>query len=315
MNTIWACVFLVGGLVLLWKSADILVTGAVGLAYRFGVSPFIIGLTIVAMGTSAPEIAASVAAAVRDSGNIAIGNVYGSNIANLALVGGLCAIIRPIQIRKQVLVREIPVMVLVAILLLPFLHNLYLSRAEGIALLAIFISLILFTIHTAQKESVATKDVSETKAVSNLKKCILLVIFGLAGLAFGADITVRGAVFIGERIGLSQVVIGSTIIAIGTSLPELVTCLVAAIKAEDDISIGNLVGSNIFNTLLVTGAAGTVKPFGLVERLAGVDWGIMVIVSVGFASVAIITRRIGRISGVVLLCVYIGYIVYMLGCS
>ncbi len=312
MNIVWACLLLAGGLVILWKSADLLVDGAVGLAEKLGVSPLIIGLTIVAMGTSAPEVAASIAAAARDAGNVAIGNIYGSNIANLALVGGLCAIIRPIKIQLQTLRREIPVMLAVALLLLPVVFDKNLSRPEGIVLLAVFASLILLTVYLARKEEYKSTSVQEHKSTV-AQKSILFVVIGLAGLALGADMTVRGAVFIGERVGLSEAVIGLTIIAIGTSLPELATCVAAAVKGQDDISVGTLVGSNVFNALLAIGVAGVIRPFEIVLRLAaGVDYWVMVIISFGFAAAALIGRRIGRGDGTLLLCGYIGYMVYLL---
>ena len=327
MNLVWACLLLFGGLVLLWKCADFLVSGAVSLARQLGVSPLIIGLTIVAMGTSAPEVAASIAAALRGAGDVAIGNVYGSNIANLALVGGIAALIWPIAVRKQTLYREMPVMILVGLLLWPVLGNLNLSRLEGVGLLVVFAVLIILTVHMARKEKKsADEKISSTeyrapkaevaKNGNNIKKDILLIIVGLAGLAIGADITVRGAVFIGGRIGLSQAVIGLTIIAFGTSLPELATCIVASLKRHDEISIGNLVGSNIFNTLLVTGTAGTVRPFAIAQRLIGVDYWVMIFVSIGFVCAAIVGRRsIGRLTGALLLCGYVAYIIYLLAFS
>jgi cation:H+ antiporter len=315
MNLIWACLLLAGGLLILWKCAELLVAGAVGLAHRLGVSPLIIGLTVVAMGTSAPEVAASIAAAVRGAGDVAIGNVYGSNIANLALVGGLSALIRPIRVQLRTLRREIPVMLVVALLLWPVLHNLSLSRPEGVGLLAVFTALIVLTVCTARKETAEVKQ-KPGYEIRDAKRNVLFVVIGLVGLALGADMAVRGAVFVGERIGLSQAVIGLTIVAVGTSLPELATCLVAAVKGQHDISIGNLVGSNVFNTLLVVGTAGVVRPFTIVQRLAGVDYWIMIVVSAAFASVVIIGRRIiGRAAGAMLLCGYVAYIVYLLAYS
>ncbi|RKY23319.1 MAG: calcium/sodium antiporter [Planctomycetota bacterium] len=319
MNIVWAIVLLFGGLAILWKSADLLVGGAVRLAKRLGVSPLVIGLTVVAMGTSAPEMAAGIAAAVRGIGDIAIGDVYGSNIANLALVGGLCAIIRPIGIQLRTLRREMPIMVLVALLLWPILHNLYLSRPEGFALLAVFAGLIMLTVYTAQKDKISGTEEQRNKGTKEQKNKdafffapLCFVIIGLAGLALGADMTVRGAVFIGKQIGLSEAVIGLTIIAVGTSLPELVTCLVATVKKHHDISIGILVGSNIFNTLLVTGTAGTIRPFSLGQRLAEIDYWVMVIVSASFVLMALIGRRISRINGALLLCGYVAYMIYLL---
>ncbi len=306
-----------GGLVILWKCAEFLVAGAVGLAERLGISHLVVGLTVVAMGTSAPEVAASIAAVFREAGggDLAIGNVYGSNIANLALVGGLCALIRPIKVQRSVLRREMPVMMLVALLLWPVLSNLSLSRLEGIGLLVIFAGLIWLTVQIARKEEQKGESSTEQERAStagSMKKCIVLIVTGLAGLALGAKITVDGAVFIGRQIGLSEAVIGLTIIAVGTSLPELATCLVAAIKGQDDISIGNLVGSNIFNTLLVVGVAGSIRPFEIVERLAGVDYWIMISVSGVFIVIALIGKQIGRIGGVILFAGYAAYIVYLL---
>jgi cation:H+ antiporter len=316
-----AVVFLVAGLALLWKAADFLVSGAVSLANRLGVSPLIIGLTIVAMGTSAPEVAASIAAAIRKTGDIAIGNVYGSNIANLALVGGMCALIRPISVRLGVLKREIPVMLVVALLLFPMLYNLIISRAEGVILLMIFVVMIVLTILQSKKQIKKKPDVEtelqdEIQTVQKVKPkslwlSLVLIAGGLAGLAVGAEITLRGAISIGRKAGLSEAVIGLTIVAVGTSLPELATCLVASFKKQDDISIGNLVGSNIFNTLLVTGTAGLVSPLKITTRLAGADYWIMVSVSAVFMVMAIIGKKISRTDGAILFCIYIGYIVYL----
>lgn len=323
MNIGVAVVLLVAGLLILWKAADLLVTGAVGLAQQLGVSSLVVGLTVVAMGTSAPEVAASIAGVLREAGggDIAVGNVFGSNIANLALVGGLVALIRPLEVKKKTLFREIPVMLVVALLLWPFLYDSYLARPEGLILLVIFMVLILIMVHTAKREAKQTLNEAKkancnlTKEGHHTIKNVLFVIFGLVGLALGAKMAVNGAVVIGTRVGLSEAVIALTIIALGTSLPELVTCVVAAVKGHHDISVGNLVGSNIFNTLLVTGAAAIVRPFKIEsQRLAaGADYWIMIAVSVVFAAVVFISRRvIGRMWGIALLCTYIGYVVYLL---
>ncbi len=321
MNLIVNIVLLAGGVVILWKSAELLVAGAVGLAQKLGVSSLIVGLTVVAMGTSAPEVAASIAGVLREAGgDLAVGNVFGSNIANLALVGGLIALIRPLRVQRQSLFREIPVMLLVSLLLWPLLRNSYIARSESLILLAVFVALISLTVYAARRETRQPVPIIESlqpdakHATRGVKINFLFVLIGLAGLALGAKMAVEGAVFIGLEIGLSKRVIALTIIAFGTSLPELVTCLVAAIKGHHDISVGNLVGSNIFNTLLVTGAAGMVKPFEVGPRLAGgVDYWIMVIISAAFAVAVIIGRRVlGRVSGSLLVCAYIGYIIYLL---
>jgi len=323
MNIFLAAIFLVGGLIILWKSAEILVAGAVGLAEGLGVSSLVVGLTVVAMGTSAPEMAASIAAVLRGAGDVAVGDVYGSNIANLALVGGVVALIRPLRIQLRILWRELPVMLGAGLLLLPLILNRHIGRLEGIGLLVLFVVLMIFTVYSARREGKARPQIldqiaddlkqAERYAQKPMKVIILLVAGGLAGLAFGADITVRGAVVIGEKAGLSQAVIGITIVAIGTSLPELMTCLAAALRGEDDLSVGNLVGSNIFNTLLVVGVAGAVRPFALAERLVATDYWIMIGVSAGFVILGLAGRRvIGRASGVLLLGAYASYMVYLL---
>jgi cation:H+ antiporter len=340
MNITLALMLLTGGLALLWKSADLLVTGAVGLARRLGISSLVIGLTVVAMGTSAPELAASIAGVLEKTGgggDIAIGNVFGSNIANLALVGGLVALIRPLMVKKQTLRREIPVMIIMELLLWPFLCNLHLSRPEAFILIVVFTVLIIITIHLARKERTQNrnKQAQLNELTANVTgnsdvivrvsgdgieskdglKNAFFVLIGLIGLAIGAKMAVVGAVFIGIKIGLSKGVIALTIIAFGTSLPELVTCVVAAVKGHHDISVGNLVGSNIFNTLLVVGGAGIVMPFDIEKRFGGgVDYWIMIGISVAFALAVIVGKRIiSRLSGMLLLCAYLGYLVYLFG--
>lgn len=312
-----AIALLIGGLLLLWKGADVLVKGAVGIAERLGVSQLVVGLTVVAMGTSAPEVAASVAAVLNARGDIAIGNVYGSNIANLSLVGGLVALISPLRVQARTLRREIPAMLFVALFLWPVLRNLMLSRSDALVLIAIFAAMVIYTVHTARgeaRDALRANPPAAGKPGTSIPRHIVFVVLGLAGLSVGARMAVSGAVSIGTAIGLSDAVIGSTIMAVGTSLPELITCVVAALKGHHDISVGNLVGSNIFNTLLVMGAAGIVRPFHVAARFAGgIDFWIMVAVSGGFALAAIVGRRtVGRLSGVLLLAAYAAYLVYLL---
>jgi len=336
MNIIIAVMLLAGGLAILWVCAELLVAGAVGLARLLGVSSLVIGLTVVAMGTSAPELAASIAGVLRkagEGGNLAIGNVFGSNIANLALIGGLVALIRPLKVNRQTLYREIPVMILMGLLLWPFLFNSHLARLEAFALLVVFAALILITVLLARKESIQNKNkqveldklAAENGGDSEIiirasrdgRKNVLFVVIGLIGLAVGAKMALEGAVFIGTKIGLSESVIGLTIIAFGTSLPELVTCVAAAVRGHHDISVGNLVGSNIFNTLLVVGGAGIILPFDIERRFAGgIDYWIMIIISAAFALSVFLGRHIiGRISGTLLVCGYVGYLVYLFGYS
>ncbi len=314
---IWATLFLIVGLLLLWRGADFLVGGAVGLAERMGVSQLVAGLTIVAMGTSAPEVAAAVAAGLAGKGDIAIGNIYGSNIANLAMIGGIVALIRPLEVRAATLRREIPAMLGATLLLWPVVANLTVSRIDAVVLLSIFTILVAYTVRTARTAEMEGRVEELHAAVEpprTVSRDVLSIAIGLVGLSVGAKAAVTGAVAIGSRIGLSDAVIGSTIIAVGTSLPELVTCVVAAVKGHHDISVGNLVGSNIFNVLFVTGIAGLVRPFRVTARFAGgADFWILVGVSVLFASAALVGgHTIRRRGGVVLLAVYVAYLVYLL---
>ena len=322
MNIFWAIIFLVAGLAILLKGADWLVDGAVALAERFGVSPLVIGLTIVAMGTSAPEVATSITAAARGLGNIAIGNIYGSNIANLALVGGLCALIRPIAVQLRTIKREMPAMLFVALLLWPVLVNLHLGRAEGLGLLVLFALLLIFTVYLGMREAKNRpaevdqihEQIQDKKphVEKSLKICVLLIVVGLAGLALGADLAIKGGVCIGEKAGLSKTVIGLTIIAVGTSLPELMTCMMAAFKGHDEISVGTLVGSNIFNALLAVGCAGVIQPFDVNPRLIGVDYWVMVTISTAFILMAVTGKIINRLEGLILTCAYTAYLGYLL---
>ena len=316
-------IFLHAGLLLLLKAANWLVDGSVALAESFGVSPLIIGLTIVAMGTSAPEVAASITLAAKNLGNTAIGNVYGSNIANLALVGGVCAIIRPINIKLSVLRRELPVMMVVALVLWPILvPAAFLSRIDGIILLVLFIALLILSIRSAKRKGKSKPQQAvemdehihdkKSRGQKPIPVCLILIVVGLGGLTIGADLAVDGSVFLGRKIGLSKEVIGLTIIAIGTSLPELMTCVVAALKGYDDISVGTLVGSNIFNALLAIGCAGLLQPFEVSPQNVGLYYWVMIAICTLFAIIAITFKRINKISGLILTCIYIGYILYLL---
>ena len=315
-----ASVSLVLGLFLLFKSADWLVKGAASLAESFGISQLLIGLTIVAMGTSAPEVAASITSSLKGAGDVAIGNVFGSNIANLALIGGVCALIRPLTIKKTTLKREMPIMVVATLVLYPLLMDLKLTFLDGVILVFLFSLFMYYNIKVAikqvQLQSANIKDAKEEAIVEATKQRfwqnIFLVLLGIVSMAIAAKLTVDGGVFLGRSFGLSEAVIGMTVIAIGTSLPELVTCVVAAVKGHDEISIGNLVGSNIFNALLVTGVAGISRPFAFEQKLAGSYFGVMVGVTILFVVLVWHKRELGRLKGLLLLAYYAIYIFFVL---
>jgi len=325
MNIYLAIILLPIGFYILIKGADFLVDGAVAISTRLGISPLIVGLTVVAMGTSAPEVAASITAAFKGSGDMAIGNVFGSNIANLALVGGLCAVIRPIDVKFTMLKRELPIMLIVAILLLPVFSNDFLGRGESILLLVVFASVITMMVVYGLRDSknkpaevtMIREDVkaATSKKLKTVPVSVLFIFLGLAALTIGAQLTINSASFIGRAMGLSDAVIGCTILAIGTSLPELMTGLIAARKGHDDLSLGNIVGSNIFNTLLVIGAAGTAKPFAVNPRFSGPDFWIMIAVTVAFIIFAAIYKKIPRFAGIILVTIYAAYMVYLFALS
>ena len=321
MNLFLAIILLFIGLAILVKGADWLVDGAVAIAMHFGMSPLIIGLTIVAMGTSAPEVAASIGFALSNVADAALGNVYGSNVANLALVGGLCALIRPISVNRAALVRDIPIMLGVSALLYGICFNLSVSRVEGFLMLVLFTGIILFMIRSERKlvylsrQGMKEVESAVEQVVPHPPKTLwgswLFVLLGLVCLSGGARLTVTSAVFLGESIGLSNAVIGSTIIAVGTSLPELITCLVAAFKGHDDLSIGNLVGSNIFNTLLVIGAASIAKPLHISARMVRMDYGWMIGILIVFSVLVFLFKKVNRSTGAILLFLYGFYLVYL----
>ena len=336
MTLLWALLLLPVGLLVLIKGADWLVDGSVAIAKHFGMSPLIIGLTIVAMGTSAPEVAVSVKAALDNSPGMAAGNVYGSNLANLALVGGLCAIIRPISVARAALRRDIPLMIAAALLLFGVFYtgrtletraySGYAVYAFGsmVFILAFFAGVIVYMIHSERvrakqdahvlNESKLSVEQAAPHQPKSLWLSIIIIIVSLFCLAEGANVTVASATVIGAAAGMSETVIGVTIVALGTSLPELLTCLVAAFKGHDDLSVGNLVGSNIFNTLLVIGAAGVVRPFSALAypELIGWSYWLMMAVMALFTIIAFATKKISRISGFILFAAYVGFIVYSL---
>jgi cation:H+ antiporter len=317
-----ASISLVLGLFLLFKSADWLVSGAVSLAKSFGVSSLLIGLTIVAMGTSAPEVAASITSSLKDAGDVAIGNVFGSNIANLALIGGICALIRPLSIKASTLKREMPIMIGVALILFPILMDLKLTFLDGTILVLLFLLFTYYNIVVAIKQAkIQNSSIVESIETNpqikddsrKLSKDVFLVVLGIGAMALAAKLTVDGGVFLGRSLGLSEAVIGMSVIAIGTSLPELITCVVAALKGHDDISIGNLVGSNIFNTLLVTGVAGISRPFEFEEKLAGSYFWIMIGATLLFFVLVLHKKTLSKPKGLLLLAYYALYISFIIG--
>lgn len=256
--------FVLGGLLLLAAGAEALVRGSSALALRLGVTPLVVGLTVVAFGTGSPELFVSVEAAYRGDSGIALGNVVGSNIGNVALILGLAALARPLKVRSELIRREVPLMIAVTLLLCALLYDGTLSRLEGLILVVGSVAYTAFAYAAARRDrSKAVADEFED-ALARPKRAAwvdaALVVAGFALLLFGARLLLGGATVIAERFGVSQVVIGLTVIAVGTSLPELATSVVAAAKGEADVAFGNVIGSNILNILLILGVAALISP-------------------------------------------------------
>jgi len=306
------------GLIALYFGAETLVKGGAGLALRLGLTPLVIGLTVMAFGTSSPEMVVSVQAAQSGNGAIAVGNVIGSNICNIALILGLCSLISPLRADLQLIRREVPIMIGVAVLALLVLADGHVARWEGGILLA---ALIAYTVLTVRQARAATAEAASAGAgfteelgqgkPMGLGLSIAAVVGGLAVLVVGSHLFVGGAVSLATRWGMSQMAIGLTIVAMGTSLPELATSLIAAIKRQGDVAIGNIVGSNIFNVLGILGVAALVQPLDAPD-LAWADLGVMLLVSIALLPVVRSGGRISRGEGAGLLAVYIGYTVWLL---
>lgn len=308
-----AFVLLIVGFVLLIKGADFFVEGSSGIAKKLRIPSIIIGLTVVAMGTSLPEAAVSVSAGLAGSNSLAISNVLGSNLFNLMVVVGLCAIMSPIVVQKDVVTRDIPISIGAAVLLLVLgFIGMTLGRVDAIVLLVLFIvfiiSLVLIALK-ARKENSVDEEEEEGK-IRPIWLCLIFIVCGAAAIIFGGDTVVESATFIATTFGMSETLIGLTIVAVGTSLPELVTSVVAARKNEVELSLGNAIGSNIFNILLILGLAGTISPLAfLTENL--IDVIILIAVSTIVGLVAWKKKKLGRLEGILMVAFYVAYVVYI----
>lgn len=307
---------IIAGLVLLGWSAYRFVAGASGLARDFGVAPLIIGLTIVAFGTSAPELLISAMAAWQGNSGIAIGNAVGSNIANLSLVLGVAALITPLTVQSQTLSREFPLMLLVMLFALALIWNGVLSRLDGLLLLAGMVLLVLWTIYLArsasQDDPLANEFAEEMPEKISTGSTWWLLFSGLALLLISSRLLVWGAVGIAHTFGVSDLVIGLTIVAVGTSLPELAASVAAVRKGEHDIAIGNVVGSSLFNILAVLGIAGVIGPGGFDVILLTRDFPLMIGLALALYIMAKGLRNSGygviqRWEGGVLVAVFVSY--------
>lgn len=313
----------IAGLVILILGAEGLIRGASSLAVRLNISPLVIGLTIVAFGTSAPELTVNVLAALNGSADLAIGNIVGSNTANILLILGLTAMIKTITVKSSTIWKEIPLALLGAVLLFVMGNDALfdrlgynaITRTDGIALMALMIIFLYYIFSLAKSERQRDKakaDKEEAVKVYTYPASIMLSLGGLASLILGGKFLVNGAVDIAHMAGLSEALIGLTIVAIGTSLPELATSIVAAIKGQADIAIGNIVGSNIFNVFWVIGLTGTITPLPFSSAI-----NFDVLVSIAATMLLFLFMQVGghrrlvRWEGGVLLSSYVAYIIFI----
>ena len=323
-------IFLIIGFFLLIKGADIFVSGAAAISKKLGIPSVIVGLTIVSLGTSAPELAVSVISSIQGSNDIAVGNVLGSNIFNTLMVLGVTIIIMPLIIKKETIKKDFIINILITILFLILTFNgilfggqNYISRLDGIILLIICVTYIAFLVWSVKKGNVIKVDkldeeISVEVVLSediNIGKSILKIIIGIAGIVIGGNIVVDSASAIATAWGMSEKLVGLTIVAMGTSLPELVTSAVAALKGEEDMALGNILGSNIFNILLIIGISSVISPI-LVSSTLIVDFVFLIVVTLFIGIVVFFNKdeekRLGRIHGIIFVLLYASYIMYII---
>ena len=305
------------GLVMILVGSDWLVDGASGIARRYGISEFIIGMTIVGIGTSMPELVSSAISAMGGHGDMALGNVTGSNVCNVLLILGVTAMISPIGFTRSNIRKDIPFALIVSLFLLFVLYNGFgllggvpgISRVDASYLLSFFVIFMIDSFRSAK--SGFEEDAEEAKPMP-MGKAILFILLGLAGLIFGGRLFVDNTVSIAERFHVSEAFISITLMAVGTSLPELATCVVAALKGKNQLALGNVIGSNIFNILLIIGASAVISPFEI-ETISTVDMVMMVIPVLMLWLAAFTGKRyqLGRGEGLIFLLVYVGYIVWL----
>lgn len=303
---------LIVGFILLIKGADFFVDGSSSVAKLLGVPAVVIGLTVVAMGTSAPEAAVSITAGIAGSNEIAISNVVGSNIFNMLVVVGVCAAIKPFALDSDIMKRDFPInLIASAIMLAMIVIGGSLGRIDGIIMLLIMAAYLTWVVITAIKNRENAEE--EVKALNPILS-IVFIIGGLAAIIFGGDLVVDNAVAIAKAVGWSETFIGLTIIAIGTSLPELVTSIVAARKGESGLALGNVVGSNIFNLLFILGLSSSISPIAIAADsiINGIILFAMTAVMLVWCTLANKKGKLGRASGIIWILFYVAYTVYLL---
>jgi cation:H+ antiporter len=312
---------LVLGLVILTVGADLLTKGCVGMAARFRVPEFIVGLTVMAVGTSMPELTVSAMSALKGSTDMAIGNVTGSNIFNILIILGICAVVRPMVFTRENIRRDIPICIAASVLLLVLAlyvgQPLGISRWEGALMLALYIAVIWYSIRSAKRDmpdaAAGTIDGKESEVTMAWGRVIIYIIVGLAGLIFGGNMCLESATAIARAWGVSEAVIAITIVAAGTSLPELASSLSAVTSGKLSLALGNIIGSNVANILLILGTSGLIKPLtmgGIAELDIWMVPGVAILLLL--SALAIGQRRITRVEGIAYLAIYVGYVLLLM---
>ena len=310
----WDFVLLIVGMVLLIKGADFFVDGASKIAKAFHIPSLIIGLTLVSMGTSAPELSVSLNAALNNSNDISLGNVIGSNLCNSLLILGVSAAFTPLLITKEMKKYDIPIMAFIYVLLLVFgfvISPNSLDVIESVVFLIIFVAYIIFLIIRAKKENKVEEETEEAISKGKLAISAVLALVGLAAIIFGGDLVVDSASSIAMELGMSEALVGLTIVAVGTSLPELVTSVVAAVKKENDIALGNVIGSNIFNVLLILGLTSAISPL-VVSGTVLIDLIILLGTGVILLLISQLFNDMKRYHGIIFIAMYVAYLVFII---
>ncbi|MBO7343049.1 MAG: calcium/sodium antiporter [Alistipes sp.] len=314
-------ILLIVGLALLTVGADLLTKGCVGMAARFRVPEFIVGLTVMAVGTSMPELTVSTLSAINGNSDMAIGNVTGSNIFNILIILGICAMVRPMVFTRENIRRDIPICIAVSALLL--VMALYIGspegigRLEGIILFLLYIAFVLYSIRSAKQDApdveAGTDDGRQTETTMGWGKVILFIAIGLAGLIYGGNLCLNSATAIARAWGVSEAIIAITIVAAGTSLPELASSVAATASGKLSLALGNIIGSNVANILLILGMCGTIKPLTM-GGITPIDMWMVVgaAVILLLSALAIGRRRITRAEGLMYLAIYVGYVVLLM---
>ncbi|QOR68191.1 calcium/sodium antiporter [Cytobacillus suaedae] len=312
-------VLLLVGFALLIKGADYFVEGSSTIAAMLKISPLLIGLTIVAFGTSSPEATVSILAALDGNAGVAIGNVVGSNIFNITLVVGITAMINPLKVESTTIRKEIPFTLLASVTLLVLVADITLqgfnenliTRSDGLVFLLIFAVFLYYIFEVARNNRESRSDTTPTEKKGPMGKYILFTVGGLAAIIFGGDLVVDSATEIAFSFGMSQTLVGLTIVAVGTSLPELITSITAAIKKQSEIALGNIVGSNIFNILFVLGASSLISPLAVIDEIF-IDIILMILLTVVLLVFSKSQFKIAKSEGFILAASYVAYMVYII---